>query len=325
MKPLTASEQDRQTFGESLRVVKEDVCMGKTALVFSGQGAQYPGMGKELYECSAAAKAVFDMAEAVRPGTIRQCFEGTKEELSVTINTQPCVFITDLAAAAAVAEKGIRIDFAAGFSLGEIAAIAFSGMLSYEEAFRLVCKRAELMDKAAKNHPGAMAAVMKITPSQTEEICRSFTRAYPVNYNSPAQTVVAASGDEIDALCAKVKEIKGKAVKLAVSGAFHSPFMDEASDGMREYLAGIALDEPKLPVFANCTAEPYAGDYKELIALQINHPVRWQKTVENMIENGADRFIEVGVGKTLTGLIKKINADVSAVNIENKEGLDALC
>ena len=298
--------------------------MAKTALVFSGQGAQFSGMGRELYECSPAARAVFDMAETIRPGTKAQCFEGTSEELSVTINTQPCVFITDLAAAAAVVEKGIRPDFVAGFSLGEIAAIAFAGMLSYEDAFRLVCKRAELMDKAAKDCPGAMAVVMKITPQQTEEICSSFSRAYPVNYNSPAQTVVAADVSEIDALCEKVKEMKGKAKKLAVSGAFHSPFMDEASKGMADYLSDKVLKDPEMPVYANYTAQPYQGDYRELVALQINHPVRWQKTVENMIEAGADRFIEVGVGKTLTGLIKKIDPEVNAVNIENKEGLDTL-
>ena len=298
--------------------------MGKTAFVFSGQGAQYTGMGKELYECSPAARAVFDMAESIRPGTIKQCFEGSKEELSVTINTQPCVFITDLAAAAAVAEKGIKPDMAAGFSLGEIAAAAFAGMMTYEDAFRLVCKRAELMDKAAKENPGAMAAVMKITPEQTEELCSQFDKAYPVNYNSPAQTVVACDMSEIDELCARVKEMKGKAVKLAVSGAFHSPFMTEAAKGMAEYLGDKELREPELPVYANCTAQPYGGDLKKLMSDQIDHPVRWQKTVENMIDSGADRFIEVGVGKTLAGLIKKINADVYAVNIENKEGLDAL-
>jgi len=295
-----------------------------TALVFSGQGAQYTGMGKDLYENSPAARAVFDMAESIRPGTVKQCFEGTKEELSVTINTQPCVFITDLAAAAAVAEKGVKIDCVAGFSLGEIAAIAFAGMLSYEDAFRLVCKRAELMDKAAKENPGAMAAVMKISPEQVEEICSGFEKAYPVNYNSPAQTVVAASQDEIDELCEKVKAVKGKAVKLAVSGAFHSPFMNTAADGLAEYLKDTELSEPTVPIYANCTAEPYKDDYKMLIAAQVNHPVKWQMSVENMISNGVDTFIEVGVGKTLTGLIKKINADVKAVNIENKEGLDTL-
>ena len=295
-----------------------------TALVFSGQGAQYTGMGKDLYENSPAAKAVFDMAESIRPGTIKQCFEGTKEELAVTINTQPCVFITDLAAAAAVAEKGVTIDCVAGFSLGEIAAIAFAGMLSYEDAFKLVCKRAELMDKAAKENPGAMAAVMKISPEQVEEICKGFEKAYPVNYNSPAQTVVAASREEIDELCEKVKAVKGKAVKLAVSGAFHSPFMNTAAEGLAEYLKDIDLKEPTIPIYANATAEPYKDDYKMLISAQVNHPVKWQKSVENMIENGVDTFIEVGVGKTLTGLIKKINADVKAVNIENKEGLDTL-
>ena len=295
-----------------------------TALVFSGQGAQYTGMGKDLYENSPAAKAVFDMADSIRPGTIKQCFEGTKEELAVTINTQPCVFITDLAAAAAVAEKGVTIDCVAGFSLGEIAAIAFAGMLSYEDAFKLVCKRAELMDKAANENPGAMAAVMKISPEQVEEICAGFEKAYPVNYNSPAQTVVAASREEIDELCEKVKAVKGKAVKLAVSGAFHSPFMNTAAEGLAEYLKDIDLKEPTIPIYANATAEPYKDDYKMLISAQVNHPVKWQKSVENMIENGVDTFIEVGVGKTLTGLIKKINADVKAVNIENKEGLDTL-
>ena len=298
--------------------------MGKTVFVFSGQGAQYPGMGQSLYENSAAAKAVFDLAESIRPGTIKQCFEGTKEELAVTINTQPCVFAADLAAAAAVAEKGIKPDYVAGFSLGEIAALAFSGILSYEEAFKLVCKRAEYMDKAAKAEKGAMAAVLKLTPEKVEEICGGFAKAYPVNYNSPAQTVVAASEEEIDALCAKVKEEKGKAVRLAVIGAFHSPFMKTASEELAAYLESVELSEPAIPVYSNFTAQPYEGDYKALIAAQVQNPVRWQKTVENLIAEGADRFIEVGVGKTLTGLIKKINADVEAINIENKEGLDAL-
>ncbi len=298
--------------------------MGKTVFVFSGQGAQYPGMGKTLYENSPAAKAVFDMAESIRPGTMKQCFEGTKEELSITINTQPCVFAADLAAAAAVAEKGIRPDYVAGFSLGEIAALAFAGMLSYEDAFRLVCRRAEVMDKAAKENKGAMAAIMKITPEKVEELCSEFEKAYPVNYNSPAQTVVATTEEEIDQLCAKVKELKGKAVKLAVSGAFHSPFMNSASDALAEYLSGVEMKDPEIPVYSNVTAQPYEGDYKALVAAQVKSPVKWQKTIENLAAEGADRFIEVGVGKTLTGLIRKINSELTAVNIETKEGLDAL-
>lgn len=298
--------------------------MGKTVFVFSGQGAQYPGMGKSLYENSPAAKAVFDMAESIRPGTIKQCFEGTKEELSVTINTQPCVFTADLAAAAAVQEKGIRPDYVAGFSLGEIAALAFAGMLSYEDAFRLVCRRAEVMDKAANENKGAMAAVLKLTPEKVEQICSEFEKAYPVNYNSPAQTVVAAAEDEIDALCARVKEEKGKAVRLAVSGAFHSPFMSSAADALAEYLEGIELKAPEIPVYSNVTAQPYEGDYKALVAAQVKSPVKWQKTVENLAQQGAGSFIEVGVGKTLTGLIRKIDPELKAVNIETKEGLDAL-
>ena len=298
--------------------------MGKTVFVFSGQGAQYPGMGKSLYENSPAAKAVFDMAESIRPGTIKQCFEGTKDELSVTINTQPCVFTADLAAAAAVQEKGIRPDYVAGFSLGEIAALAFAGMLSYEDAFRLVCRRAEVMDKAANENKGAMAAVLKLTPEKVEQICSEFEKAYPVNYNSPAQTVVAAAEDEIDALCARVKEEKGKAVRLAVSGAFHSPFMSSAADALAEYLEGIELKAPEIPVYSNVTAQPYEGDYKALVAAQVKSPVKWQKTVENLAQQGADSFIEVGVGKTLTGLIRKIDPELKAVNIETKEGLDAL-
>ena len=175
--------------------------MAKTVFVFSGQGAQYPSMGKELYENSPAAKAVFDMAETIRPGTIKQCFEGTKEELSITINTQPCMFAVDLAAAAAVKEAGINPDYIAGFSLGEIAAVAFAGILSYEEAFKLVCRRAELMDKAATENKGAMAAILKLTTDKVEEICKKYNKAWTVNYNCPGQTVVAASEDEIDALC----------------------------------------------------------------------------------------------------------------------------
>lgn len=297
--------------------------MSKIAFVFSGQGAQAPGMGKELYDCSPAAKAVFDLADSIRPGTSQQCFEGTQEELNVTINTQPCLFACDLAAAKAAQERGIQPDCAAGFSLGEAAAVAFSGMLTEAEAFSMVCKRAELMNEAAQKNPGAMAAVMKLSPQQVETLCGPIENAWPVNYNSPKQTVVAASADTIDQVVAAASAQRGRAVKLAVSGAFHSPLMHSAADGLREYLASVSLREERLPVYANLTAEPYGEDKKETMAAQCENPVRWQKTIENMIANGVDTFIEVGVGKTLAGLIKKINPEVTVYQIENKEGLDA--
>ena len=298
--------------------------MGKIAFVFSGQGAQYTGMGRELYECSPAAKAVFDMADSIREGTSNQCFEADKETLSITVNTQPCVFTADLAAAAAVAEKGIRPDYLAGFSLGEIAALGFGGVMSYEEAFRLVCKRGELMDKAAKENEGAMVAVMKLTPEKVEELAKQFDSTYPVNYNSPAQTVVATTKENADKLVEAVKAEKGKGVKLAVSGAFHSPFMRSAAEGLGEYLADKELKTPEIPIYSNVTAQPYSGDIKQLIKSQAESPVQWQKTVENLIAEGVDTFIEVGVGKTLAGLIKKINKDVRVFNVENSETLEAL-
>ena len=297
--------------------------MSKIAFVFSGQGAQAPGMGKELYDCSPAAKAVFDLADSIRPGTSQQCFEGTQEELNVTINTQPCLFACDLAAAKAAQERGIQPDCAAGFSLGEAAAVAFSGMLTEAEAFSMVCKRAELMNEAAQKNPGAMAAVMKLSPQQVETLCGPIENAWPVNYNSPKQTVVAASAETIDQVVEAASAQRGRAVKLAVSGAFHSPLMHSAADGLREYLASVSLREERLPVYANLTAEPYGEDKKETMAAQCENPVRWQKTIENMIANGVDTFIEVGVGKTLAGLIKKINPEVTVYQIENKEGLDA--
>lgn len=297
--------------------------MSKIAFVFSGQGAQAPGMGKELYDCSPAAKAVFDLADSIRPGTSQQCFEGTQEELNVTINTQPCLFACDLAAAKAAQERGIQPDCATGFSLGEAAAVAFSGMLTEAEAFSMVCKRAELMNEAAQKNPGAMAAVMKLSPQQVETLCGPIENAWPVNYNSPKQTVVAASADTIDQVVEAASAQRGRAVKLAVSGAFHSPLMHSAADGLREYLASVSLREERLPVYANLTAEPYGEDKKETMAAQCENPVRWQKTIENMIANGVDTFIEVGVGKTLAGLIKKINPEVTVYQIENKEGLDA--
>lgn len=298
--------------------------MGKIAFVFSGQGAQYSGMGKELYEASPAAKAVYDMADSVREGTSKQCFEGTAEELCKTVNTQPCVFTADLAAAYALVEKGITPDCVAGFSLGEISALAFSKMLSDEEAFRLVCKRGEIMDKAATENPGAMVAVMKIEPQKVEEVCSQFDKTYPVNYNSPAQTVVATTSETVEAFCEAVKNAGGRAKQLAVSGAFHSPFMADAAEGLGKYMENVNFSDPQIQIYSDYTAKPYEGDYKGLVKAQVENPVKWQTIVENMAADGVDTFIEVGVGKTLTGLIKRINPDVKAFKVETPADIEAI-
>lgn len=298
--------------------------MGKIAFVFSGQGAQYSGMGKELYEASPAAKAVYDMADSVREGTSKQCFEGTAEELCKTVNTQPCVFTADLAAAYALVEKGITPDCVAGFSLGEISALAFSKMLSDEEAFRLVCKRGEIMDKAATENPGAMVAVMKIELQKVEEVCSQFDKTYPVNYNSPAQTVVATTSETVEAFCEAVKNAGGRAKQLAVSGAFHSPFMADAAEGLGKYMENVNFSDPQIQIYSDYTAKPYEGDYKGLVKAQVENPVKWQTIVENMAADGVDTFIEVGVGKTLTGLIKRINPDVKAFKVETPADIEAI-
>lgn len=298
--------------------------MGKIALVFSGQGAQYTGMGKDFYENSPAAKAVFDMADSIRKGTSDQCFGADISELSETVNTQPCVFTANLAAAKAVEEKGVKIDCVAGFSLGEIDALAYTNAVSYEDGFRLVCKRGQLMNEACKNNPGVMLAVMKLDAEKIKGICQKYEDTYPVNFNSPVQTVVATKEENAEVVSKAFTDEKGRVKKLAVSGAFHSPFMSEAAEGLLKYLENIQINSPEIPLYSNYTAMPYEGDYKALIKAQVENPVRWTETVENMINDGVDTFIEVGVGKTLTGLIKRINGDVKAVKVESFADLQAL-
>ncbi len=298
--------------------------MAQIAFVFSGQGAQYSGMGKELYEASAAAKAVFDQADAIRPGTSRQCFYGEKEELSQTINTQPCLFCMDLAAAYALADLGIAPQALAGFSLGEIAALTFAQTFDFDAGFRLVCQRAAFMQDATLHHNSTMVAVLKLQSSQVEALCQQFECVYPVNYNAPGQTVVALAESMKTAFCTAVGEAGGKAIPLAVSGAFHSPFMDEAKDRLIATLATTGLKAPELPVYANRTAKPYGStvaDVKENIACQVNRPVLWQKTVENMVADGIDTFIEVGAGKTLCNLIKKIAPETCVLHVEDAQSL----
>lgn len=296
--------------------------MGKIAFLFAGQGAQYPGMGKELCECSPAAARIFDLAEQIRPGTKAQCFSGDKEELTKTANTQPCIFAVSLAAAAALAEKGVTAQGAAGFSLGEMTALTFARAFSADQGFSLVCERGKLMQAANQEHPGAMAAVLKLKNQQVEALCSRFQQVYPVNYNCEGQLVVAGAPDEMQSFCAAAAEAGGRAKLLAVGGGFHSPFMTGASGEFLSLLESIPMNMPEIPVYANLTGEPYGADLKNTLASQMANPVLWQKAVEVMAAHGFDTFVEVGPGQTLTGLCKRIAPQARLFHVENRETLE---
>jgi len=285
--------------------------MKKIAFVFAGQGAQYPGMGKTLYESFTAAKEVFDLCEKIRPGTIAQCFEGSEEELKETANTQPCMFAVEMAAAEALREAGITADMAAGFSLGEIGALTYSGAVSLEDGFRIVCERARLMQAAAEKCDTSMAAVVKLTADKVEEICAAHAEVYPVNYNCPGQIACAGLASSMAAFSADIKAAGGRALPLKVKGGFHSPFMLEASEGFASVLAEFEIGKPKMPLYSNKTGRPYeSGTIREGLTAQIASPVRWEDTVRHMISEGVGIFIEIGPGSTLSGLISKTDAGV---------------
>ncbi|MBR6444086.1 MAG: ACP S-malonyltransferase [Firmicutes bacterium] len=298
--------------------------MGKIAFVFAGQGAQHPGMGKELAEISDAAAEVFKKADGIRPGTSVQCFKGTDEELKNTGNTQPCMYAVEMAAAAALSEKGIKADMTAGFSLGELAALTYSGAVDFESGFRLVVRRGALMQQASEEQDTAMAAVLRLAPEKVEEVCAGFEQVYPVNYNCPGQISVAGAAAEMKEFRNAVKEAGGRAIPLKVSGGFHSPFMEKAGAAFEEELAKCDFNAPSCALYSNCTGEEYGGDVCGTIARQMCSPVRWEKIIRNMIDAGADTFIELGPGNTLAGFITKINGDVRVFGLEGKEDLETL-
>ena len=291
--------------------------MGKIAFLFAGQGAQYPGMGKSLTEISPKAASLFELADSIRPGTSRQCFEGDPAELTQTANTQPCVFTVDLAAAYALEEAGVHADVAAGFSLGEMAALTFAGSFSEKDGFSLVCRRGELMQEAAQEHPSAMAAVLKLKDETVEQLCAGFPDVYPVNYNCPGQLVVAGGTEHLEQFCELAAEAGGRAKKLAVGGGFHSPFMEQAASAYLQELLRIGVNPPRIPVYGNRTAAPYEENREIMLAEQMKNPVLWTKTVERMAADGVDTFVEVGPGKTLSGLVKRILPHAAVYRVED--------
>ena len=293
--------------------------MGRVAFVFPGQGAQYPGMGKELAAISPAAAEVFRVVEALRPGTAEQCFSGTAEELQQTAVTQPCMVAVELAAAAALEEAGVRADMTAGFSLGELAALSYAHVIDISTSFRLVCRRGQLMQRAAEAHDTSMAAVVKLSNEAVEALCQQFPGVYPVNYNCPGQVTVAGLKSEMPAFSAAVKAAGGRALPVEVSGGFHSPFMAEAAESFGKALENVTFSAPEIPLYANVTGLPYQEDPKELLQKQICSPVHWEAIIRNMIFAGADTFIEVGPGNVLQGLIKKIDPAVRTFGVSDGE------
>ena len=303
--------------------------MGSVAFLFAGQGAQHPAMGVDLIEASPAAAEVFAIADEVRPGTSEQCRSASKEELSRTENTQPCVFVHDLAVAAALRERGVVPAACAGFSLGEVAALTFARAFDTRAGFEFVCERAALMAVAAERHPGGMRAVIKLDAAQVESLAaQAGEDCWPVNYNSPQQTVVAGAPEALQTLDVLVKEAGGRAMKVAVSGAFHSPYMAEATCGLAAYIeAGHAPSPLLIPVVANMTAAPYPADSQaasDVLAQQVSHAVRWVDTLHALKDQGLDTFIEVGPGKTLAGLVKRTLNDVCVYSCETAEQVAAI-
>lgn len=298
--------------------------MAQIAFVFPGQGSQFPGMGHEFYKNNPSAKAVFESLEAIRPGLLNLCFEGSKEELSETINTQACLYACQSATLAALIEMGIKPDVLAGFSLGEITALAASGIVSVEDGFRIVLKRAEFMQADAEAEDTAMLAVLRIDADAVEAICASIEGAYPVNFNSPRQTVVAAKRTKIDDVKDAVLAKGGRVIPLAVNAGFHSPFMDRAAQRFGEALEEFDLKEAIIPLISNFSGELYKGDYVRLLSNQINHPVRWEAIVNKLAGQGVNTFIEVGPGKVLSGLIQKINPQLTTYQTDTYSSLGEL-
>ena len=285
------------------------------AYVFPGQGAQFVGMGKDLYDNNAEAKGMFEKANEILGFRITDLmFAGTEEDLKQTKVTQPASFLHSVLLAKSLGEE-FQPDMVAGHSLGEFSALVAAGALSFEEGLKLVSKRAMAMQKACEIRPSTMAAVLALPDEKVEELCAEIDEIVaPANYNCPGQVVISGTIEGIDAACEKMLAAGAKrAMKLKVGGAFHSPLMQPAQEELAEAIAAAEFKTPRCPIYQNVDGKPHTdpAEIKENLIKQLTAPVRWTYDVQEMIKDGATEFVELGPGSVLQGLVKKIDRSVA--------------
>lgn len=301
----------------------------KVAYVFPGQGAQSVGMGHDLYDNFASAKAIFDEADKVLGFPLsRMCFEGPEEELRLTINTQPAVVTVSFACLKAIqdmseADKLPTPAYLAGHSLGEYTTLAATKVLDFSTTVYLARERGRLMHETGLSRPGGMAAIIGLDEASLTEICNQ-TGTRIANFNCPGQLVISGAQENL-AKAVDLAKAKGasRAIPLQISGAFHSPLMQPAMEGLSKIIATLPFQNPTIPIIANVTAQPLttADQVKAELTKQLCYGVQWQRSIEYMVDNGVSTFIEIGPGKVLTGLIKRINKNVKLLNVGDVEAI----
>ncbi|AEM78850.1 ACP S-malonyltransferase [Thermoanaerobacter wiegelii] len=299
----------------------------KVAFIYPGQGAQYAGMGKEIYQKYQEAREIFERADEALGFSISElCFEGPEEELMKTENTQPAILTVSVALTKVLQKRGINAEVTAGLSLGEYSSLVLAEALDFEDAVRLVKNRGKYMQEVVPQGVGTMAAILGLENEVVEEICRTVSQVgivEPANYNCPGQLVISGEVKAVEKAVELAKEKGAKrAVVLAVSAPFHCSMLKKAGELLERDLEKIEIKDLKIPVVSNVTADYASKDQvKDLLIKQVSHPVLWEQSVKRMIEDGVDTFVEIGPGKTLTGFVKKIDKTKNAYNFEDEESL----
>jgi [acyl-carrier-protein] S-malonyltransferase len=300
---------------------------GKVAFCFPGQGSLEPGMGREIAEGVPEAMDILVRAsDAAGLDLVRLCFDAGEEELVETEVQQPALVATSLAMLAAIAKRGLKPDFVVGHSVGEFAALAAASAIKVEDAIALVRERGLAMAEAARKNPGSMAAILGLEDETVERICRRIVNVWPANYNCPGQVVVSGENPSVDEACALAEEEGAKrAVKLRVSGAFHSPLVARAADRLRPAIERVKFNEPATPFMSTVTARiENARRMGPLVVEQLTAPVRFTQAAQALVKEGVNTFVEVGPGNVLSGLVRRIDRSVKTISVSTPAAIDRL-